>query len=382
MGSQDFIRQLPGMVGHFKRPGSLSQRLHLDLPLLACLVLLTGYGLFVLYSASDQNWREFSRQLSYFGIAYVGMFVLAQFEPRFYQRWAPLVFIFGIGFLIAVLVLGIGAKGAQRWLQIPGLPRFQPSEIMKLAVPLTVSWYLADRALPPRLKEIGVVLVIIAIPTVLIAKQPDLGTSLLIASSGIFVLLLSGVRWRLVGGFALLAAAAAPVMWFFILHDYQKSRVLTFLNPERDPLGSGWNIIQSKTAIGSGGIEGKGWMSGTQSHLDFLPESHTDFIIAVLAEELGLVGVVLLLSLYVLIISRGLYISVRAKDTFSRLLAGSITLTFFVYIVVNIGMVSGLLPVVGVPLPLVSYGGTSIVTLMAGFGLLMSIHTHQKFIAH
>jgi rod shape determining protein RodA len=223
------------------------------------------------------------------------------------------------------------------------------------------------------------VMLLIAIPVLLIAKQPDLGTSLLIASSGVFVLLLSGIRWRHVLAAAALVGACAPLLWMG-MRDYQRQRVLTFLNPESDPLGSGWNIIQSKTAIGSGGVYGKGWLNGTQSQLDFLPESHTDFIIAVMAEELGMVGVLLLLALYLCVIARGLYIASQAQDTFGRLLAGSLTLTFFVYVFVNIGMVSGILPVVGVPLPLVSFGGTSIVTLLAGFGIIMSIHTHRTMV--
>jgi len=275
-------------------------------------------------------------------------------------------------------LVGVGAKGAQRWLELPGF-RFQPSEIMKLVLPMMVAAWLTRQQLPPTFRHLCVALLLLAVPTAMIMKQPDLGTSLLIAASGVFVILLSGVYWRWIFAALGLMAAALPALWA-IMRDYQRQRVLTFLDPESDPLGSGWNIIQSKTAIGSGGLSGKGWLSGTQSQLDFLPESHTDFIIAVIGEELGMTGVLVLLAIYLLIIARGLIIAVQAQDSFSRLLAGSITLTFFVYVFVNIGMVSGLLPVVGVPLPMVSYGGTSIVTLMAGFGILMSIRTHRQML--
>jgi len=252
---------------------------------------------------------------------------------------------------------------------------------MKIAVPMMVAWYLAEAALPPARLRLLIATIILITPTLLVAKQPDLGTALLIASSGIFVLLLAGMRWRIIFGLLVMLAAAAPVVWNYLLHDYQRQRVLTFLSPEKDPLGAGYHIIQSTIAIGSGGSYGKGWLNGTQSHLDFLPERSTDFVFAVFSEEFGFLGTLLLLGLYVFIIGRGLYIAAQAQDTFSRLLAGSITLTFFVYVFVNIGMVSGLLPVVGVPLPLVSYGGTSIVTLLAAFGILMSIQTHRKLIA-
>jgi len=283
------------------------------------------------------------------------------------------MYVGGLLLLAAVLLFGVGAKGAQRWLELPGLPRFQPSEIMKLVVPLTVAWYLASRARPPHLLHILVSMVMVAVPVLMIAKQPDLGTSLLIGSSGVFVIFFAGLLWRYVLAAIVLGTASLPVLWMG-MREYQKQRVITFLNPESDPLGSGWNIIQSKIAIGSGGIDGKGWLKGTQSHLDFLPETHTDFIVAVLAEEFGLIGVLVLLSLYFMVLLRGLIISAYAAHPFDRMLAASLTLTFFVYIVVNIGMVSGVLPVVGVPLPLVSYGGTSAVTLMASMGLLMSIH--------
>jgi rod shape determining protein RodA len=307
------------------------------------------------------------------------MIVIAQFNVERVKRLAPLAYVVGILLLIAVPLVGVGAKGAQRWLSLGGF-RFQPSEVMKLVVPMAAAWYFSSRALPPRFKYILVSLVMIAVPTFLIARQPDLGTSILIAASGLFVLFLSGIGWRFIFGAGGLVLCSAWPMWQFVLLDYQRTRILTLLNPESDKLGAGWNIIQSKTAIGSGGWDGKGWTNGTQSQLDFLPESHTDFIIAVLAEEWGLQGVLVLLSLYVAIIFRGLWIGVNAQHSFGRLLAGSITLTFFVYVFVNMGMVSGLLPVVGVPLPLVSQGGTSLVTLLAGFGLLMAISTEKRII--
>lgn len=358
----------------------LLQQFHIDLPLLLGLMALAAAGLFVLYSAGDQSMELISRQGIRLLIAFVVMFVVAQISPDNIERWSPWLFGLGLIMLVAVLVIGEVGKGAQRWLDL-GLFRFQPSEIMKLAVPMMVAWYLAEAPLPPaRLRLLIAILILIA-PTLLVAKQPDLGTALLIASSGIFVLLLAGMRWRLIFGVLVILAAAAPVVWTYLLHDYQRQRVLTFLSPEKDPLGTGYHIIQSTIAIGSGGTYGKGWLNGTQSHLDFLPERSTDFVFAVFSEEFGFLGTLLLLALYGFIIGRGLYIAAQAQDTYSRLLAGSITFTFFVYVFVNIGMVSGLLPVVGVPLPLVSYGGTSIVTLLAGFGILMSIQTHRKLIA-
>lgn len=355
------------------------QRIHVDPWLLLLLLVLGAVAGFVLYSASGRSLSMVYRQGAAFAVGLAVMLVIAQFQPRFMQRWVPLAYLAGVLLLVAVLVVGVQAKGAQRWLSIPGVIRFQPSELMKLAMPMMLAWYLGRHTLRPTLAQVVVSMLIIAVPVFLVLKQPDLGTSLLIATSGFFVLLLAGLRWRYIIGAAILLVPAAVAMWLFVLHNYQKQRILTFLNPESDPLGAGWNIIQSKAAIGSGGVYGKGWLQGTQSHLDFLPEGHTDFIIAVLGEEFGLVGICLLLVVYLLIIARGLYIALQAQDSFCKLLAGSITLTFFVYVFVNIGMVSGLLPVVGVPLPLISYGGTSLVTLLVGFGILMSIHTHRKW---
>ena len=320
------------------------------------------------------------RQFARLGIAMGVMCVMAQVPPMAYRRLSTYAYIAGLLMLIAVLLFGDVGKGAQRWLDLKFV-RFQPSELMKLAVPMMVAWYISKFTLPPRLIQIGIGFTLVIVPTILIAKQPDLGTSLLIASSGIFAIFLAGMSWRLIGIVAAMGGAFAPVMWFFLMQEYQKQRVITFLNPESDPLGAGYHIIQSKIAIGSGGLQGKGWLQGTQSQLEFLPERHTDFIFAVFSEEFGLTGVIGLLAIYLFIIIRGLIIANRAQDAYSKLLAGSITLTFFVYVFVNMGMVSGLLPVVGVPLPLVSFGGTSMVTLMAGFGILMAIGTQKRFLS-
>ena len=351
---------------------------HIDLPLLVGLLLLCGFGLIVLYSASGENLAQVQRQMVRIALALIVMLGVAQVSPGTLRRWSPSLYAVGLLMLVAVLVFGEVGKGAQRWLDL-GILRFQPSEMVKLAVPLMIAWYLAEKRLPPSWRRLVVAAAMIIIPVLLIAKQPDLGTALLVASAGVFALFLAGISWRLIGGLMVALGAAAPVVWY-LMRDYQRQRVLTFLDPENDPLGAGYHIIQSKIAIGSGGLYGKGWLNGTQSQLDFLPERHTDFIFAVLSEEFGLIGVLILLALYLFIIARGLYIATRAQDTFNRLLAGSLILVFFVYLFVNTGMVSGLLPVVGVPLPLVSYGGTSLVTLMAGFGMLMSIHTHRRLL--
>lgn len=365
------------MSAEVGRKVNIWQKIHIDRPLLAGLLALCTVGLFIIYSASGQDFDLIIRQLTRFALSLVVMFVVAQIPPPVFQRWAAPLFIAGCALLVGVLLFGVIGKGARRWIDI-GVTRIQPSELMKLAVPIMIAWFIARKPLPPKISYSVYGLILIMIPTLLIAKQPDLGTSLLIATSGLFVLFMAGLSWRLIGGFGVLVSALAPVVWFFYMHDYQKKRVLTFLNPESDPLGSGYHIIQSKIAIGSGGLWGKGWLQGTQSQLEFLPERHTDFIFAVFAEEFGLFGILALLSLYLYVVLRGMIISVRAQDAFSKLLAGSITLTFFVYVFVNMGMVSGILPVVGVPLPLISYGGTSMLTLMAGFGILMSISTQRK----
>jgi len=362
-----------------RRGKSLAARLHIDFPLLAGLIVLMGFGLLILYSASGQSEDQLSRQAVRLAVAFSAMVFLAWIPPRIYKKWTPFIFAGGIVLLLAVLFVGDMGKGAQRWLEF-GPIRFQPSEVMKLAVPMMIAWYFSERKLPPTLKELAVAGIIIAVPTYLILIEPDLGTSILIASSGAFAVFLAGIRWRILLSFLTIAVIYAPIHWLFVMQAYQKQRVLTFLDPEQDRLGSGYHIIQSQIAIGSGGLYGKGWLQGTQSQLEFLPERNTDFIFAVLGEEFGFFGVLLLISIYLWIIGRGFYISIKAQETYTRLLAGAITLTFFVYVFVNIGMVTGILPVVGLPLPLVSYGGTSMVTLLASFGILMGIQTHKKLL--
>ena len=365
--------------GRLTGGGKLLQRIHLDAPLLFGLLLLSIIGLIVLYSAGGQDTGLILRQLLRLMLGFIIMVALAQIHPTTLSHWAPWIYAAGVLMLVIVLLLGDIGKGAQRWLNL-GLFRFQPSEVMKIALPMMIAYYLGNAPLPPRKLRLLTCTLLLIVPTLLVAKQPDLGTALLIASSGIFALFLSGIRWRLIVSMLAMLAAAAPFAWN-MMHDYQQRRVLTFINPETDPLGAGYHIIQSTIAIGSGGMYGKGWLNGTQSHLDFLPERKTDFIFPVFSEEFGFIGSMLLLSIYAAIIARGLTIALQAQDTYSRLLAGSITLTFLIYVFINIGMVSGLLPVVGIPLPLVSYGGTSMVTLLTGFGILMSIQTHRKLIS-
>ena len=361
------------------RTGILA-KIHLDGPLLLALFALMAIGLVTIYSAGGQDIALVKKQMIRLGVAFVAMIIVAQIPPLAYRRLSIYFYAVGVLLLIAVLVIGVTGKGAQRWLDL-GFFRFQPSEVMKLAVPMMVAWYISRYTLPPKTHRVAIAFTIVIIPTLLIARQPDLGTSLLIASSGVFAIFLAGLRWKLMSFLALFGSAFAPVLWIFLMKDYQKQRVLTFLNPESDPLGSGYHIIQSKIAIGSGGLEGKGWLQGTQSQLEFLPERHTDFIFSVFSEEFGFIGVVVLLLLYGFIVVRGMIIATRAQEAYSKLLAGSITLTFFVYVFVNMGMVSGILPVVGVPLPLVSYGGTSMVTILTGFGILMAIATQKRFLS-
>tara|TARA_R110000782_G_scaffold247075_1_gene333772 strand:- start:7749 stop:8840 length:1092 start_codon:yes stop_codon:yes gene_type:complete len=358
---------------------SLGQRLHIDFPLFFGILVLCIIGLVVIYSAGGQDMNLVYRQAVKLLIALVGMVIVAQLPPAEIARWSFGLYVFGIALLILVIFYGDVGKGAQRWLDLK-IFRFQPSELMKLSVPMMVAFYLADKSLPPRFTRVLAACVLITIPVLLIAKQPDLGTALLVATAGFSVLFIAGISWRLLTIMGGLGAAGAPILWYF-MHDYQKRRVLTFLNPENDPLGAGYHTIQSKIAVGSGGFYGKGWLNGTQSHLEFLPERSTDFIFAVFCEEFGMLGVLFLLCIYLFIISRGLYIAINAQHTFGRLLASGLTLTFFVYIFVNMGMVTGQLPVVGVPLPLVSHGGTSMVTLMIGFGIIMAIHTHRRFLS-
>jgi rod shape determining protein RodA len=375
--------ELPNFVSRLVQQRDLQMRsiwvrMHLDAPLLVGILLLTLYGLFVLFSASDQSWGVISKQLSRFLLGFILMFIAAQIPPEKYRVWIPAIYILGMFLLVLVLIFGHTGKGAQRWLNL-GFIRFQPSEIMKLAVPVMVAWYLGTKNLPPRFMPLLISAILIIVPAALIAKQPDLGTALMVAAGGGSVLLLTGIRWRWLIALGIAIAASAPIAWLF-MHDYQRSRVLTFLSPDRDPLGTGYHIIQSKIAIGSGGFIGKGWFNGTQSHLDFLPEHSTDFIFSVIGEEFGFIGALILLVLYTFIMGRCLYIASNAYDSFTRLLAGSLALTFFFALFVNIGMVSGILPVVGMPLPLVSYGGTAVVTVMTAFGILMSIQTHRHII--
>ena len=352
---------------------------HLDPLLLALIFMVLAFGLVVLFSAAGDEARLFDAQFQRVLVAMVVLVAAAQLPPGLYFRWAPYVYILGLVLLVAVLLVGVRVKGSQRWLEIPGLLRFQPSELMKIAVPMALAWYLQQRVLPPSARHVFFSLLIILLPALAIAAQPDLGTAILVAGAGIAVLMLAGLSWRYLAYAAFVIAAAAPILWQFALQGYQRQRIITLFDPESDPLGAGWNIIQSTTAIGSGGLFGKGLLQGTQSHLDFLPEARTDFIIAVVGEEFGLVGVLVLLLLYLGIIARGLVLACSAQSTFGRLFAGALTLTFFIYVFVNIAMVSGLLPVVGVPLPLVSYGGTSIITLMASFGIIMSMRTHKAW---
>ena len=345
--------------------------------LLLGLLAVSGLGLVVLYSAGQRDLDLVIGQAMRLGLGFGILLALAQLPPRYFRFWTPWLYLAGIVLLLAVAVFGDISKGAQRWLNL-GVVRFQPSEIMKLAVPMMMAWFFANKPLPPRWSHLLGGALITVLPFILIAEQPDLGTALVVGCAGAFTLFLAGLSWWLLFSLAIALGAAIPLFWTYVMHDYQRQRVLTFLNPENDPLGTGYHIIQSKIAIGSGGIYGKGWLNGTQSHLDFLPEGSTDFIFAAFSEEFGLVGATLLLTLYFLIIARGLYMASRAPDTYTRLLAGSLILIFFFYAFINTGMVSGLLPVVGLPLPLFSYGGTSLVTLMAGFGILMSIYTHRR----
>ncbi len=353
--------------------------LHIDPVLLAGLLILMTCGLGILYSASDGSIDIVNRQLVRLAIAFAVMFFVAQIPQHQFYIWAPWFFALGIILLVLVLVAGDVGKGAQRWLNLYVI-RFQPSEMMKLVTPMMIAWYLCEKPFPPKVMPLFISLALVILPTMLIAKQPDLGTALLVAAAGFFVVFFGGIRWRVLFGAIFSMLALIPVLWQF-MHDYQKQRVLTLFDPGSDPLGSGYHIIQSTIAIGSGGIYGKGWLNGTQSQLDFLPERTTDFIFAVFAEEFGIMGAIVLLAIYAFIIIRGLYIAANAQDSFGRLLAGSLSMTFFVYLFVNVGMVSGILPVVGVPLPLVSYGGTSMVTLMAAFGMLMSISTNRRLVA-
>ena len=350
---------------------------HIDPFLMACLFFTVLVGLFVLYSASGQSFERVGSQFANIVVALGIMWVAANIPPQHLERIALPLYVGGMLLLVGVALFGEISHGARRWLHL-GV-RIQPSEIMKIAVPMLLAWYFSRQQASFRLRNFAMGGLLLAIPVAFIMKQPDLGTSLMIGASGFYVLFLAGLSWRLLIGAALSLAVMAPIFWS-MLHDYQRKRIEILFDPHQDPLGAGYHTIQATIAIGSGGIAGKGWLKGTQSQLDFLPERTTDFIFAVFGEEFGLLGNLLLLVLFTLIIARGLIIASEAQNTFSRLLAGSITMTFFTYIFVNMGMVSGILPVVGVPLPMISYGGTSLVTLLLGFGILMSIHTHKKLV--
>ncbi len=352
------------------------QHWHIDVPLFYALLALAGVSLLVVYSASGESLTALLKHLLRMVMGFGILFLIAQIRPEDLRRLAPLLFGLGVLLLIAVLGVGIVSKGARRWLGAGGFA-FQPSEIMKLALPMMLAWYFARVPLPPNLRQLALAFVIMLMPVLLIARQPDLGTSILVFGSGFAIVFLAGLYWRVLVALAAAAAVAIPYIWTH-LHGYQQKRVLTLLDPSSDPLGAGYHSLQGMIAIGSGGFFGKGWLNSSQAHLDYLPEASTDFAFAVFAEEFGLLGILILLGIYLFILYRGFVIAWLAQDTFTRLLAGGLTLVFFFYVFVNIGMVSGILPVVGVPLPIVSYGGTALVTLMAAFGMLMSIHTHRK----
>ncbi|HVH83633.1 MAG TPA: rod shape-determining protein RodA [Steroidobacteraceae bacterium] len=352
--------------------------LQIDGPLVVGLGLIAGFGLIVLYSASGQSTPTVVRTVMRIVLGTAAMLLLARVNPNFLRRSTPWLYAAGVFLLLIVAAFGHTGLGAQRWLNL-GFFRFQPSELMKLAVPMTCAWYLYERPLPPGMLSLLVLAALIFLPVGLVAIEPDLGTAALIAVAGALVIVLAGLRVRVMVALLAVAAACAWFGWSF-MHDYQRKRVLTFLNPQTDPLGAGYHIIQSQIAIGSGGVFGKGWMNGSQAQLEFLPERSTDFIFAVVGEEFGLLGLLLLLLLYLFVVARSIFLATQTQDTFARLLAGSIALTFFVYVVINAGMVTGLLPVVGVPLPLVSYGGSSVVTLLAGFGILMALYSRRKLV--
>lgn len=351
---------------------------HVDGFLLTVVCAQILLGLVVLYSASGQGLDKVTSQMVNVMVATLIMWFVANVPPQHIMRLAVPMYAIGLVLLIGVALFGDVSHGARRWLHV-GVARIQPSELMKIAMPLMLAWYFDKYEGVLKLKDFAVAAVILAVPVGLVVKQPDLGTALLISASGFFVIFLAGLSWKILLGLIAAFGAMLPVLWS-LMHDYQRQRILTLIDPSQDPLGTGYHTIQATIAVGSGGVIGKGWLKGTQAHLDFLPERTTDFIFAVFAEEFGLIGNVLLLFLFMLIIGRGLMIAASAPTLFARLLAGSLTLTFFTYAFVNMGMVSGILPVVGVPLPLISYGGTSMVTVLLGFGILMSIQTHRKLV--
>lgn len=355
------------------------QRWHLDKPLFYALLTIATLSTLVVYSASGQNQHILIQHIIRMGLGFVLLIGVAQVQPQTWARIAPFVFFIGLGLLGAVLAVGSISKGAQRWLNF-GLFTFQPSEIMKLGLPMMLAWFFARNPLPPTLWQTIVGGLLIIVPTALIIRQPDLGTAMMTVLAGVSVLFIAGMSWRTIIVVVATGAAVVPIFWGH-LHDYQRQRVLTMFDPQSDPLGTGYHTIQAMIAVGSGGFYGKGWLNSTQAHLDFLPESATDFIFAVFAEEFGLIGIVLLLAIYLFVVIRGMMIAFYAQETFNRLLAGGLSLIFFFYFFINMGMVTGILPVVGVPLPLLSYGGTSIVTLMVALGMIMGVQTHRKLMA-
>ena len=358
-----------------KKDSSRWTKLHLDPWLLCFLILNAILGLMVVYSATAEDSAMMFRQATSFGVGFVIMIICAQIPPKVYQAISPYLYIVAVVLLMLVLVIGETRMGAKRWITIPGIGSMQPSEFMKFAMPLMMAWFFARRSFPPKFAHIIIALALMMVPFVLVLLQPDLNIGLIIP--GIFILFLSGMSWRLIAGGIAAFLVVAPLLWMFMLQEYQKKRILTLFDPESDALGAGWNIIQSKIAIGSGGMTGKGYLEGTQSHLGYLPEHHTDFILSTYSEEFGFIGVFILFSLYAAIIFRCLYIALNSFDNFGRLYAGAIGLTFFFFVFLNSGMVSGILPVTGDPLPLMSYGGTAVIAMLAGMGIIMSIHTHK-----
>jgi rod shape determining protein RodA len=350
----------------------------IDSTLLVLLIALGMVAMTTLYSASHDIPSRIVAQLVNFGVALVAMWIVAQVSPQTMMRLAVPAYLIGVALLVCVALFGDVVNGARRWLHV-GVTRFQPSEMMKLALPLMLAWYFHKNEATLRLRDFGIAAILMVVPLSLILRQPDLGTAALVGAVGFYVIFFAGLSWKVMGILAALGMAAMPLAWGF-LHDYQRKRVLTLLDPTSDPLGAGYHIIQSTIAVGSGGLTGKGWLNGTQAHLEFIPERHTDFIFAVYSEEFGLAGNIVLVVLYTLLVARGLMIAANAATVFSRLLAGAVTLMFFTYAFVNMGMVSGILPVVGVPLPFLSYGGTAVLTLFIGAGILMSVHRHRKLV--
>jgi rod shape determining protein RodA len=355
------------------------ERLHLDRTLFYALLALAALSLLTVYSASGKSLPDTGGHAVRLALGFGLLLLVANLRPETLERWSPVIFVVVLALLVAVLLFGTIGKGARRWLSIAGF-RFQPSELMKLALPMALAWLLARDGLPPRLWRFGVALVVLALPVALIARQPDLGTAVLVAAGGLAVIFIAGLLWKIIVPLLVAAAVAAPVIYFRFLHDYQRSRIDVLIDPQSDPLGTGYQTIQSMIAVGSGGFYGKGWLNSSQAHLEYLPESSTDFVFAVFAEEFGLIGSLLLIGLYLFIIARGFVIAYLAQDTYSRLLAGGVTLTVFLSFFVNTGMVLGILPVVGVPLPIMSFGGTALLTFLAAFGVLMSIQTHRRIV--